>query len=86
MTVWAVSDMHRQLPQIHDCACSGGSPIDSPSLLSQSPTRSQRTRRFGRSAPYERFAPRAPARVRYRLGDQAVAGGESDGTSARRWR
>ena len=66
MRVWAVSDMHGQPPQIPGCAWSGGSPIDSPSLLSQSPTRSGWTRLFGRHTPYERFDPGYRHGVRYR--------------------
>ena len=51
--------------------CSGGSPIDSPSPLSQSPTRSQWSRLFGRHTPYERFDPGHRLGVRYRFGDEA---------------
>ena len=71
MRVRAVSDMHGQLLQIPDCACSGGSPIDSPSPLSPEPDpvpvdsslRPPHT-------PYERFDPGHRHGVRYRIGDQ----------------
>jgi hypothetical protein len=62
MRVWAVSDLHGQLPQIPGCACSVARPIDSPSSLSQSPTPVQMDSSLRPPHPVRALRPRSPAR------------------------
>jgi hypothetical protein len=57
MRVQAGSDMHRQLLQIPDCACSSASPIDSRSPPSKSPPTPGGLVSSAATHTYERFWP-----------------------------